>query len=161
MAETLHGTNMDSENSKTMSPAVMEEVETEKLNRVFLSSMKEGDPLPLIKEELKYLIQSRRLAVGKEELSVKFHPPLTPQLEPEDRIKMKKRREQNRNAAQRFRTKKKSKKEKVEKELEFLNSRNNELRAKVEDLERQVHMYRQYIDCVSQDAIHLENFPPK
>ncbi|XP_033735912.1 cyclic AMP-dependent transcription factor ATF-3-like [Pecten maximus] len=162
MAETLLGTKMDSADSKALSPAVLEEVETEKLNKVFLISVQEGDPLPLIKEELKYFIQSRRLADGKEELNVYFHPPQKPQLEEEDKTKLKKRREQNRNAAQRFRNKRKTKKESKEQELDFLNSRNNELRSQVEDLEREVHIYRQYM-CrgFSQDGIHIDNVLPK
>ncbi|XP_069118040.1 cyclic AMP-dependent transcription factor ATF-3-like [Argopecten irradians] len=161
MAETLLGAKMDSEGSKSMSPAVLEEVEIEKLKQAYACSLINGDHLPLIKEELKYLIQSRRLADGKEELNVNFHPPQKPQLELEDKIKMKKRREQNRNAAQRFRIKRKTRKEINEKELDLLNSRNNELRSQIEDLERELHIYRQYVYGLPGDGIQIENFPPK
>ncbi|OWF50325.1 cyclic AMP-dependent transcription factor ATF-3-like [Mizuhopecten yessoensis] len=156
MAETLRRTKMES-----MSPAILEELETEKLNQAFLCSVQEGDPLPLIKEELKYLIQSRRLADGKEELNVNFHPPQRPKLEPEDKIKRKKRREQNKNAAQRFRNKRKMKKENGKNELDFLSCRKSELCAQVEDLERQVQMYRRHIgNSFEQDGLHIQTFPP-
>ena len=40
-----------------------------------LTALETGEITPLVKEELKYTIQSRRLAEGKSELEVKFEEP--------------------------------------------------------------------------------------
>ncbi|KAK3606654.1 hypothetical protein CHS0354_037543 [Potamilus streckersoni] len=43
-----------------------------------VESLKSGTLMPLIKEELRLKIQSRRLEEGKDELEVKFEKPLHP-----------------------------------------------------------------------------------
>lgn len=73
---------MDTPHSKSV--VVQEEIEMEKLAQAYFSSMQKGNMLPLIKEELKYLIQSRRVADGKDELRVRFHSPQKHQVCPND-----------------------------------------------------------------------------
>lgn len=50
-------------------------VQDEKLVVATLATLQSGGPSDIIKEELKYIIQSRRVAEGKGELKVDFSPP--------------------------------------------------------------------------------------
>lgn len=64
----------------------MEDVDTDlqisssqdSLMEAALAALGTGDMTPLVKEELKLTIQSRRLASGKGELRVNFEPPINP-----------------------------------------------------------------------------------
>ncbi|KAK6181034.1 hypothetical protein SNE40_008978 [Patella caerulea] len=80
-------------------------VQDEKLVVATLASLKSGDPSQFIKEELKWLIQSRRVAAGKEALKVEFIPPAKNEMTPDEIERAQKRKEQNRLAARRFRRK--------------------------------------------------------
>lgn len=51
------------------------DTEDQKFASATRRAMETGDILPLLKVELKYLIQSRRLSEGKEEMSVSFCAP--------------------------------------------------------------------------------------
>nr|XP_022331333.1 uncharacterized protein LOC111129329 [Crassostrea virginica] len=93
-----------------------------------------GDITPLVKEELKLTIQSRRLASGKGELRVNFNTPTQSELTEEEKVKVDRRREQNRLAAQRFRQKQKSLGDRVQKRVRHLESDNTRLRAELRSI---------------------------
>nr|XP_034324642.1 transcription factor jun-B isoform X2 [Crassostrea gigas] len=95
-----------------------------------LAALGTGDMTPLVKEELKLTIQSRRLASGKGELRVNFEPPTQSELTEEERVKVDRRREQNRMAAQRFRQKQKTLGDRVQR-VRGLESDNTRLRAEL------------------------------
>uniref|UniRef100_A0A2C9LM56 BZIP domain-containing protein n=1 Tax=Biomphalaria glabrata TaxID=6526 RepID=A0A2C9LM56_BIOGL len=77
------------------------------LLRATMESLECGRLTPLIKEELRCRIQSRRLSEGKEELLVEFPSPTPSHPRPDEVQKRDRRREQNRRAAQKFRKKRK------------------------------------------------------
>ncbi|XP_046375545.1 uncharacterized protein LOC124148483 [Haliotis rufescens] len=93
---------------------------------------------PLLKQELRYTIQSRRLTEGKDEMNVSSlntsSSSHTHELTAEEVEKRKKRQEQNRRAAKRFRQKKKDETDAHLQEMELLLDKNTALRAKVKDL---------------------------
>ncbi|XP_022333917.2 cyclic AMP-dependent transcription factor ATF-3-like [Crassostrea virginica] len=99
-----------------------------------LVAMDTGDITPLVKEELKLTIQSRRLALGKGELRVNFDTPAQAELTEEEKVKVDRRREQNRLAAQRFRQKQKSAGDRVQKKVRDLESDNSRLRTELRNL---------------------------
>ncbi|XP_025105653.1 cyclic AMP-dependent transcription factor ATF-3-like [Pomacea canaliculata] len=102
-----------------------------------LEVLETGALTPLIKEELKYTIQSRRLAAGKQELTVDLTP-TTPrrhrQMTKEEENRAYKRRTQNREAAQRFRQRQKDEVDRLMKKSMRLESANTTLRAEVRRL---------------------------
>lgn len=73
-----------------------------------LTALETGVLTPLVKEELKYTIQSRRLASGQGELGVEFKEPRKVELREDEIEKINRRREQNKFAARRFRQKRKA-----------------------------------------------------
>ncbi|KAL8592635.1 hypothetical protein ACOMHN_026565 [Nucella lapillus] len=80
-------------------------VQDEKLVVATLASLDSGDPSNIIKQDLRLIIQSRRKAEGKGELQVDFKTPPKDELTDEEWEKVRKRRDQNRLAARRFRQK--------------------------------------------------------
>ncbi|XP_046561992.1 cyclic AMP-dependent transcription factor ATF-3-like isoform X2 [Haliotis rubra] len=102
-------------------------VQDEKLVVATLATLQSGGPSDIIKEELKYIIQSRRVAEGKGELKVDFSPPEKNELTPQDVERREKRRERNRLAAQRSRERGKRKMDELMHEIEQLQSKNAEL----------------------------------
>lgn len=117
----------------------MEDVDTDlqisssqdSLMEAALAALGTEDMTPLVKEELKLTIQSRRLASGKGELRVNFEPPTQSELTEEERVKVDRRREQNRMAAQRFRQKQKTLGDRVQKQVRGLETDNTRLRAEL------------------------------
>ncbi|XP_012935234.1 uncharacterized protein LOC106011146 [Aplysia californica] len=80
----------------------------QKIVHATIEAFQTGTLTPLIKEELRCTIQSRRLAQGKGELQVEFKsPPKKKEMTDEERKRSVKRRQQNREAAQRFRQRQK------------------------------------------------------
>lgn len=109
--------------SETTSPTTPEDI----LLETIAATLDEESLKPLIKEELKNTIQLRRLIQGKNELQVNFEPPEKYELSEEEKIKVVKRREQNRLAAQRFRDKQKELGSKLKMKIQKLESKNTEL----------------------------------
>ncbi|KAK3092997.1 hypothetical protein FSP39_009824 [Pinctada imbricata] len=98
-------------------------------------ALETGELTPLVKEELKYTIQTRRLAEGKEELQVQFEDPINSELRPDEVEKVERRREQNRLAAQRFRQRQKSRGGELQKKSQKLLSENLRLRREIQTLQ--------------------------
>ncbi|KAL5008588.1 hypothetical protein ScPMuIL_014169 [Solemya velum] len=86
---------------------------------------------PLIKEELKYTIQSRRLAEGKDDIEVVFQEPEPEMLTAEEASKRIERRNKNKMAAQKCRMKKRQRAEELEQETQKLEMRQEHLRRKI------------------------------
>uniref|UniRef100_A0A8C7XX76 Activating transcription factor 3 n=1 Tax=Oryzias sinensis TaxID=183150 RepID=A0A8C7XX76_9TELE len=84
---------------------------------------------PIVKEELRQVIQNKRLSCGLSS------PPTPLTLEEHDR--KKRRRERNKIAAAKCRSKKKEKTEGLQKESEKLESINADLKAQIEELKQQ------------------------
>lgn len=102
-----------------------------------------GSLTPLLKEELKYKIQSRRVAEGKRELKVEFLPPSENKLTPEEEIKVQKRKIQNRLAAKKFRQKQKDLTFNFKKTIQSLESGNTRLRSEIKRLQKEKNELRQ------------------
>ncbi|KAF4099730.1 cyclic AMP-dependent transcription factor ATF-3 [Onychostoma macrolepis] len=102
---------------------------------------------PLVKEELRYAIQSKRLSNGISTLTTDRacmnteHPTELPvmkrEVTPEESERRKRRRERNKIAAAKCRNKKKEKTDILQKESEKLESINAELKAQIEELKNQ------------------------
>ncbi|OWF52436.1 basic leucine zipper transcriptional factor ATF-like [Mizuhopecten yessoensis] len=99
-----------------------------------LLALETGDLTPLIKEELKYTIQSRRVSEGKRELQVGFKQPQTYKLTDEEVERVDRRREQNRLAAQKFRRKQKAEADVHIKRIQRLESSNTKLKEELRSL---------------------------
>ncbi|KAL3873625.1 hypothetical protein ACJMK2_036720 [Sinanodonta woodiana] len=100
-----------------------------------VESLKSGTLLPIIKEELKLKIQSRRLGEGKDEMEVTFEQPIKPALTDEEKRRKEKRKMKNREAANRSRAKKKNQKEQILQDKRILEERNKALKETVQKLE--------------------------
>lgn len=100
----------------------------EKLVVATLATLDSGNPSNLIKQDLKWIIQSRRKAEGKAELQVEFKKPVKDeQLTSEELTKRARRRELNRLAARRSREKGQKRKDLLVEEIRKLQSQNSEL----------------------------------
>lgn len=102
-----------------------------------------GSLTPLLKEELKYKIQSRRVAEGKRELKVEFLPPSENKLTPEEEIKVQKRKLQNRVAAKKFRQKQKDVAFNLKKTIQSLESGKTRLRSEIKRLQNEKNELQQ------------------
>ncbi|XP_060591383.1 uncharacterized protein LOC132746295 [Ruditapes philippinarum] len=117
--------------------------EETKLHLAETESYSTGKIKPLLKEELKYYIQTRRMSEGKNELVVEFNKEFKKdricltiyKLRPNEVVKLKRRREQNRKASEKFRVKKKTELQTLQLLCQKLQQRNDELMKEVADLE--------------------------
>ncbi|XP_060584010.1 uncharacterized protein LOC132740171 isoform X2 [Ruditapes philippinarum] len=100
-------------------------------------AMVDGNMTPLIKEELKCSIQSKRLKAGKPELKVEFTDPEPCQLTETEQMKVEKRKIQNRLAAQRFRNKQKTRGDQLHKECLKLQSVQTQLRFELSQVKKE------------------------
>ncbi|ESO90093.1 hypothetical protein LOTGIDRAFT_233903 [Lottia gigantea] len=115
-------------------------VQDEKLVAATLASLKDHlDPSKIIKEELKWLIQSRRVAEGKEALKVEFIPPRKNEMTPDEIERAQKRKEQNRLAARRFRRKQRDTNVYLLSKTKQLESSNKNLKNEMGNLQREKH----------------------
>ncbi|XP_065112230.1 cyclic AMP-dependent transcription factor ATF-3 [Paramisgurnus dabryanus] len=101
---------------------------------------------PLVKEELRYAIQNKRLSNGMSAISPDRCynserptelPIMKREIIPEESDRKKRRRERNKIAAAKCRNKKKEKTDHLQKESEKLESINAELKAQIEELKNQ------------------------
>ncbi|KAL1253938.1 hypothetical protein QQF64_016167 [Cirrhinus molitorella] len=102
---------------------------------------------PLVKEELRYAIQNKRLSNGMSTLNTDRAcmnterpaelPVMKREVTPEEGDRKKRRRERNKIAAAKCRNKKKEKTDNLQKESEKLESINAELKAQIEELKNQ------------------------
>ncbi|KAH9489241.1 hypothetical protein Btru_048829 [Bulinus truncatus] len=102
-------------------------VKDEKLVVATLATLDSGNPSNLIKQDLKWIIQSRRKAEGKAELQVEFKKPVKEELTLEELTKRARRRELNRLAARRSREKGQKRKDMLVEEIRKLQTQNSEL----------------------------------
>ncbi|CAG5118739.1 unnamed protein product [Candidula unifasciata] len=102
-------------------------VQDEKLVVATLATLNSGSASSLIKQDLKWIIQSRRKAEGKAELQVEFKKPVKDELTSEEIMKRARRRELNRLAARRSREKGQKRKDLLVEEIRKLQSENSEL----------------------------------
>lgn len=94
-----------------------------------------GKMTPMIKEELRLSILTRRHSRGQDEPQVTFSPPRKYELTPEEQEKKVKRKEMNRTAAKRHRSKKKMQATTLLVEYQELEKKNEELKARLSLLE--------------------------
>ncbi|XP_052275880.1 cyclic AMP-dependent transcription factor ATF-3-like [Dreissena polymorpha] len=107
-----------------------------RFQQALLTSLRTGEIMPLLKEELKYCIQSRRLSEGKTELVLETEENHnTQELRTEELEKIDRRKEQNRRASAKFRNRKKSELDDLTKTCEVLQRKNAELQDIVAKLE--------------------------
>ncbi|XP_021359964.1 cyclic AMP-dependent transcription factor ATF-3-like [Mizuhopecten yessoensis] len=111
-----------------------DDYEDAKMHEAALVAMETGNMTPIIKQELRCLIQSRRLAEGKSELYVDFVPPVMTELTPEELLKKENRREQNRIASRKFRRKQAFSINKFKKRIQRLKSENTRLSSELSSL---------------------------
>ncbi|XP_063418643.1 basic leucine zipper transcriptional factor ATF-like 3 isoform X1 [Mytilus trossulus] len=119
-----------------------------------LLALETGNMSPLIKEELKCTIQSRRLAKGQHEMEVEFPEETKHELTEEERDKIDKRREQNRLAAQRFRDRKKTNSTSLCKKIQELEADNTQKSYEIRNLRAekaklQTMLYEHLLVCPS------------
>lgn len=110
-------------------------VQDEKLVVATLASLNSGDPSNIIKQDLRLIIQSRRKAEGKGELTVDFRTSPKDELTAEEWVRVRKRRDQNRRAAQRFRQKQRKLSSTLSERIIQLESSNILLRSQLQILE--------------------------
>ncbi|OWF47231.1 uncharacterized protein LOC110454667 [Mizuhopecten yessoensis] len=105
-----------------------------KLAEAALACYESGCLTPLIKEELKYKIHTRRMEQGKGELQVQFTAPDRSELTAEEVLKSDRRRQQNRQAARTFRERKTTSAATMNNTLQKLQTDNARLNADIERL---------------------------
>lgn len=89
---------------------------------------------PLLKEGIKYKIQNRRKAEGKGELKVEFKEPEPERLTEEEELRRQIRREKNKMAAQKCRSKKRQLADCLQKETEKLAAKQRKLKKEIDSL---------------------------
>lgn len=102
-----------------------------------LLALETGELTPLVKEELKYTIQSRRLANGQEELGVEFSDPKPLELREDEIEKIVRRKEQNKLAARRFRQRRRTRGQFLQKKIKELESDNTRKIAEISRLRQE------------------------
>ncbi|XP_067681944.1 cyclic AMP-dependent transcription factor ATF-3-like isoform X2 [Haliotis asinina] len=126
---------------------------TRRLDKRVVSAAREaiqsGSLIPLLKEELWCKIQTRRLSEGQGELTLPSTPPVTSKLTPDDIEKRFLRRQQNKNAARRFRAKEKIKGHQLQQKI----SRLEEDRVSLEALRK--NLRQEKMGLVSKLREHL------
>ncbi|XP_012946022.1 uncharacterized protein LOC101863713 [Aplysia californica] len=122
-------------------------------------SVRCGRLTPLLKVELKYLIQARRMSEGKDEMEVSFEPRADAQLSASELERVERRRRQNRAAAKKFREKRKSTEESLLKNIQELQETNSRL---VEQAKQLRHEKQLLMEIVAEHLLvcpHLGQLP--
>ncbi|KAK3605437.1 hypothetical protein CHS0354_007519 [Potamilus streckersoni] len=104
------------------------------LQEAIVKSLEIGSVMPLVKEELKLKIQSRRLSEGRGELTVEFTSPPKYELTPEEKEKIEIRKKRNRQSASKSRQKRKGHEENILKEVEEQQAIHDNLQIEVKSL---------------------------
>lgn len=92
------------------------------------------DLSPLLKEEIKHKIKSRRRAEGKEEIRIEFKEPSPERLTEEEEERRRMKREKNKMAAQKCRSKKRKLADTLEEETMKLEEKQEKLQEQVQQL---------------------------
>ncbi|XP_022335006.2 uncharacterized protein LOC111131663 isoform X3 [Crassostrea virginica] len=98
------------------------------------SELADIDLSPLLKEEIKHKIKRRRMAEGKEEIRVEFKEPSPEKLTKEEEEHRRIKREKNKLAAQKCRSKKRKLADTLEEETMKLEERQEKLQEQVQKL---------------------------
>ncbi|XP_071079301.1 cyclic AMP-dependent transcription factor ATF-3-like [Haliotis cracherodii] len=109
----------------------------EKMVAATLAAIETGSITPLVKEELKCAILTRRFVEGKEDIQIEFTVPEKKVLTEEEEERATVRREQNRMAARRFRKKQKDTAEVLLKKTQRLESSNTKMRSELLRLQQE------------------------
>ncbi|XP_025105775.1 proto-oncogene c-Fos-like isoform X1 [Pomacea canaliculata] len=128
----------------TFSAAGSESLDTE-LAEAARMAYESGTITPLVKQELRLVIQTRRLSQGKDELRVAFSAPCSHQLTPAEEAQRMRRKEQNRRAARRFRQNRKLRESVLEEEISNLEVKNAGLRDKIKELQQLKDLLLQHV----------------
>ncbi|XP_006824836.1 cyclic AMP-dependent transcription factor ATF-3-like isoform X2 [Saccoglossus kowalevskii] len=102
-----------------------------------LDSENTGSLTAVLKEEIKYTIQTKRLARGLSELEVEIPKPKKERLTPEEEARRHERREKNRLAATKCRNKKRERAQQLEKETKKLQSQKDILMQQIQELQEE------------------------
>eukprot|EP00919_Chromeraceae_sp_WS-2016_P021886 GHVR01051898.1.p1 GENE.GHVR01051898.1~~GHVR01051898.1.p1 ORF type:complete len:172 (+),score=33.22 GHVR01051898.1:2-517(+) len=108
------------------------------LTTAAVKTMQTHSLTPLIKEELKIMIQKNRLAEGKPELTVEFKEPEDVQLTEEDIRRRERRKERNRLAAQKCRTKRREISDVLEQQCSSLENDNACVKSEIDQLQQEI-----------------------
>ncbi|KAL4221261.1 Cyclic AMP-dependent transcription factor ATF-3 [Mactra antiquata] len=114
-----------------------------RLNDMAKQALIHGNMTPLIKEELKCSIQTKRLKEGKQEMKVEFTDPPPDELTPEEVERVKKRKVQNRLAARRFRDKQKNRAEYLHKKCQEMEAEQTSLRHELNQVKKERDQLKQ------------------
>ncbi|XP_069118385.1 cyclic AMP-dependent transcription factor ATF-3-like isoform X2 [Argopecten irradians] len=127
-----------------------------KLAEAAIACLQSGQLTPLIKEELKYKIQSRRMEQGKGELLVQFTSPNTYQLTEEEALKSDRRRQQNRMAAKKFRRRQTTLAMTQDKTLQKLQLENSRLNSEIQKLTIEKELWQEKLNRLLLDTIECQ-----
>ena len=122
------------------------ETKDEKIFQAVNEALTTGSLTPLVKEELKCSIQSRRMKEGKSELKVAFSGPKTYELSADEVVRVENRRVQNRVAAQRFRERQKLKADELQRKCHKIESHNTQLRYEMRKLRQEKEQLRKSLE---------------
>ncbi|RUS79361.1 hypothetical protein EGW08_012882 [Elysia chlorotica] len=127
-----------------------------------LEAYQSGQITPLLKHELKWVIQLRRLSLGKDEMEVSFDPPTVAQMSDAEVTRAERRRKQNRIAARKFRQKRKSVEEQLVQTIQALKETNSSLEQKAEQLRGEKQALMEFMAdhllvCPFLSQLQLEN----
>ncbi|XP_060062850.1 basic leucine zipper transcriptional factor ATF-like 3 [Ylistrum balloti] len=130
-----------------------------KLAEAALACYQSGQLTPLIKEELKYKIQAKRMEQGKGELHVQFTAPNSFELTKEEALKSERRRQQNRVAARKFRKRQLKFAVNLDEMLQTLEAENSRLHAEVGRLSMEKNFWQEKLNKFLLSTIdgHLES----
>lgn len=125
---------MEGETTSFRLPSDAFNFDTELFNYA-LESVKGDSLLPLIKDELRCKIQTKRLSRGMEELKVDFQMKPPAPLTPEEKQKQENRKLLNRESAKKCRRKKKINYQNIQQELKSLMDENKHLKENIRCIE--------------------------
>ncbi|XP_033735257.1 uncharacterized protein LOC117323863 [Pecten maximus] len=130
-----------------------------RLAEAAIACLQSGRLTPLIKEELKYKIQAKRMEQGKKELQVQFTTPNTYELTNEEAMKSDRRRQQNRLAAKKFRKRQTTVAVALEKTLQKLQNENGHLNSEVERLTMEKCFWQEKLNTLLLSKIDGQSDP--
>ncbi|XP_033757040.1 uncharacterized protein LOC117339472 isoform X6 [Pecten maximus] len=150
--------------SRVSPPGFLEDVRAElDLTRAYIQSAEMGTVTPLLKQELRYKIQARRLSEGRTELSVSEtkRKPVEDKLTVEDIRKKIIRQNQNKESSRRVRQRQIVQEDKLWKRINTISAHNNKLRrirsALLEEKESILKQFKD-ISCdvlMTKDSVHI------
>lgn len=118
------------------------ETKDEVIQKASIEAKESGSILPFLKIELQCKIRQKLIEKGEDEIKFKMSSPprkrRSDELTPEELERIKRRKDQNKRAAKKFREKEKVENARLDREIKEQRERNGKLRFQIQHLEMEI-----------------------